>query len=91
MDVIIGHFIIGIEVGTRNSFDQFIYKSNFVILKNEIDKEARKGFGRMSKIPLTKVRGKKNKIETDNKWKRRKVMGGIRQQKLKKRKRKKRM
>jgi hypothetical protein len=91
MDVIIGHSIIGIEVGTRNSFVQFIHKSNFVILKNKIDKEARKRCVRMRKMPLTKAGGKKNKTEKDDGWKRRKLTGGIRQQKLKKRKRKKKM
>jgi hypothetical protein len=77
MGVIITHSILGIEVGTRNSLNLLIYKSNFDVLKNKIDKPARKEFGKR-KLPLMKARGKKNK-EKDGKDKRRKVRVEIRQ------------
>jgi hypothetical protein len=77
---LIAHYVTSIEVGARQSLNLLLLRSNFDILKNKIDKETRKRFGRKKKIPLTKVRDKKNKMEKDGRGKRRNVRMEIRQQ-----------
>jgi predicted metal-dependent RNase len=69
---------MGIEIGIRNSLYLFVYKSNFDLLKNKIDKEARKEFERKKKMCLTNTGGKRNKKKNHDTGKKRKVREGIR-------------
>jgi hypothetical protein len=79
MGGIIAHSVMGIEVGRKDSLNLFLHKSNFDILKNKIEKKARKGFRRKKKMPLTVARDKKNRKGKNSGGKRRKVRVEIRQ------------